>query len=209
MEFSEKTKYLLISDLPSSDELYHFGVKGQRWGVRRYQNKDGTRTSAGKKREKQKTHEGNTKKSNRKKVSAEVKKKILIGSATALTVAAAATLYGTNPSVRKAVNSGLKKAGNVSVKALKNGSNKAVSAGKNAVKSIIKGTKQGIKEGINEAPKKVAKAIVIGAAFNVAKKALDSSIGKEKAAKIFKANNNKKIDSFWKVGPDDRDDRDE
>lgn len=32
-------------------ELYHHGIKGQKWGVRRYQNPDGTRTSAGKQRE--------------------------------------------------------------------------------------------------------------------------------------------------------------
>ena len=32
-------------------ELYHYGVKGQKWGVRRYQNYDGTRTAAGKKRD--------------------------------------------------------------------------------------------------------------------------------------------------------------
>lgn len=31
--------------------LYHHGIKGQKWGVRRYQNKDGTLTAAGKKRE--------------------------------------------------------------------------------------------------------------------------------------------------------------
>lgn len=33
-----------------SQELYHHGVKGQRWGFRRYQNKDGSLTSAGRAR---------------------------------------------------------------------------------------------------------------------------------------------------------------
>lgn len=32
------------------NELYHHGVKGMRWGIRRYQRKDGSVTSAGKKR---------------------------------------------------------------------------------------------------------------------------------------------------------------
>lgn len=31
-------------------ELYHYGVKGQKWGVRRYRNSDGTLTELGKKR---------------------------------------------------------------------------------------------------------------------------------------------------------------
>lgn len=38
--------YFPISD----EELDHSGIKGMRWGVRRYQNKDGTLTPAGKKR---------------------------------------------------------------------------------------------------------------------------------------------------------------
>lgn len=34
----------------SHDELYHYGTKGQKWGIRRYQNPDGSLTEEGKKR---------------------------------------------------------------------------------------------------------------------------------------------------------------
>ena len=33
-----------------NNELYHYGIKGQKWGVRRFQNKDGSLTAKGKKR---------------------------------------------------------------------------------------------------------------------------------------------------------------
>ena len=33
-----------------TNELYHHGIKGQKWGVRRFQNSDGSYTAAGKRR---------------------------------------------------------------------------------------------------------------------------------------------------------------
>lgn len=36
--------------MESTQELQHWGIKGQRWGIRRYQNPDGSLTEAGKKR---------------------------------------------------------------------------------------------------------------------------------------------------------------
>lgn len=42
--------------------LYHSGVKGMKWGIRRYQNKDGSLTPAGKKRYARDIQENNAKK---------------------------------------------------------------------------------------------------------------------------------------------------
>lgn len=43
-------------------ELTHWGIKGQKWGVRRYQNADGSLTPAGKKRYDRDIQENNAKK---------------------------------------------------------------------------------------------------------------------------------------------------
>ena len=46
------TNYIITSDgtFMSDNELLHYGIKGMRWGIRRYQNPDGSLTPTGKRR---------------------------------------------------------------------------------------------------------------------------------------------------------------
>jgi hypothetical protein len=43
-------KFVIVNQNEQTTELYHFGIKGQKWGIRRFQNPDGTLTAAGRKR---------------------------------------------------------------------------------------------------------------------------------------------------------------
>ncbi len=213
--------------------LIHYGILGMKWGVRRYQNKDGTLTAAGKKRrngfvnteeiERQRKDfkpsdvlkrpdifrrdqmagnqpdDSSTKTVNAKKVAA--------AAAAIGTVAAAAYIVHKNPEAIGKIVAKVKdsKVSELSAKAVKKG----MEYTKKAVKSAASGVKEGIKEGIHDAPKKAAKTIVTGIVLNATKRALDNTLGKEESARIFQANDNKKIAKFWKVQPEDSEEKDD
>jgi hypothetical protein len=191
-------------------ELQHHGVKGMKWGVRRYQNKDGTRTAAGKKRYRDMSDEEKSAKN--KRVAKQVATALVMTASVGVAVAA----YRKNPQAVNAVLSkvgnstvaGAKKAGEAGKKFIKEAPSKAADAGKRYAKEALNSAKQGVKEGIKNAPKKATEAVVTGVTMMAAKRILDSVVGTEEAARIFQANNKKKIGSFWKVSPEDRNDDD-
>ena len=67
--------YVLTPDgsFVNENELYHWGIKGMKWGVRRYQNSDGSLTAAGRKRYTDK--DGNLNAAGKKKFGNSVKTK--------------------------------------------------------------------------------------------------------------------------------------
>lgn len=69
--------------------MYHHGIKGQKWGIRRFQNPDGTWTNAGKERYGDSDGESRVAK---EKPTADNKKKVAIGVATGAAIVAGTVL---------------------------------------------------------------------------------------------------------------------
>ena len=88
---------MIIKRLPNPDlELYHHGIKGQRWGIRRYQNPDGSLTPEGKARY------GTVENFERARRNKKIAAGIAIGAGT--TVAAAATYLAAHKYIQENVD---------------------------------------------------------------------------------------------------------
>ncbi len=194
-----------------NNELMHYGVLGMKWGVRKYQNKDGSLTAAGKKRyrtlEKDPAKPNDeTKKLNKKtweSLSPEDKRKVVLAVSGTLTVAAAAHYVHKNSEAIRKVIGGVK---NIKTSEL---NKKAVNKGKEYLKALGEGVDNGIKNGLREGPDRAVKIVINGATLYATKKMLDDVIGKEESTIIFQANDKKKIKNFWKVSDENMDDREE
>lgn len=129
--------------------LSHHGIKGQKWGVRRYQNEDGTLTEEGKKRK---------------------RRNIAIG--VGVTAAAAALTAGVilkNKAIKSEGDDFIRSL--YKTKVMKVPVKKFVSDnaknGKKYVKSLATSVKEGAKEAIKESPMRLGKGVKegVGAAF--------------------------------------------
>ena len=171
------------------NELYHHGILGQKWGVRRFRNNDGTLTREGKER----YASGKVDKTK----SSITGKKIAAITAGA-TIAAASAYAAVHPEiVRSITNSAAMKAAMPQAKAALNT--------KKALNAIGESAKSGFKKGMESGTEKIVTAAVAGSIMLVGKKALDRMLGQDTAGKVMNANNKKKIGSYWNyVDPSSR-----
>lgn len=163
-----------------NDELRHYGVKGMHWGIRRYQNADGSLTAEGKK------HYGSGESSSSGKKALIDGKKIAKGAIMAAGVAGAAYLYYKNKS---AVNSIVKANANKLINKAKveiaGFPPKVSKKSKQMVRKFI----EGANEGLDNAPKKLGKAMIEGATYIAGSYAIARAIGNQRQDDIIKSYN--------------------
>lgn len=193
-----------------NDYLQHYGIKGMKWGVRRFQNADGTLTSAGKKR--YGSGESSRKSTGKIKTKVDGKKVALL----AATVAGAAFVYSKNKSAvdafikRNAAKAYIKTA--ISIEGFPP---KAV----RKAKSMASNFGRGVKQGLDNAPEKMGRAMAEGAAYIAGMYAVGKLIGGARADDMIKSYNayNKKnkvgkvtsMDEFIRGGHYDDPDKDD
>lgn len=130
-----------VNNMTHGNSLCHYGIKGQKWGVRRYQNSDGTLTSAGKKR-----YSDDGQNEARSGTGKKVAKGLAVGAAVGL-----AAYAMSNPKSREAI---LNLAGKT-VSQLKDGAAKAAPVVKQHLKTAGKKTLKNL----GESTEKVGKAM--------------------------------------------------
>ena len=85
-----------IPDGQADAYLIHHGIKGQKWGIRRYQNEDGSYTNAGRERHAEaESSDNGSSPSNNASRNAKIKRGAMIVGGIALTAIAAYALYKT------------------------------------------------------------------------------------------------------------------
>lgn len=185
------------------DYLAHYGIKGMKWGVRRFQNADGSLTAAGKKR-----YGSEESFESSKKIKTKVDgKKLAKAALMAASVAGAAYVYSRN---KKAIDRFVTiQATRVFTKAEKT-VKEAPSDIANRLDTTKKMFSQGVREGITNAPKQFGRALGEGAAYMAGMYAVGKLIGGARVEDLIKSYNayNKKnkigkvtsIDDFIRNG---------
>lgn len=170
--------------------LMHHGVKGQKWGVRRYQNTDGTRTAEGKKR------------ISKTSTKAKVIKAAKIGGTVAGTALAA---YGTYKLGKSGKLNQLAKVG-------KSVLEKSKEPIKNTAKNAGKRFVEGIPQGIGDATNKLGKAVGFTITALTAKKLMDMVLGEDTykvVSRTYNANHKKDKINFEKPKIERKEDEDD